>query len=68
MLEQYSPTPEEIEEACKEIQAGWSEKERKSRERKVITRIPWQVPEVGEIHEQTTDSGNIGEARWTANW
>lgn len=34
----YLPTPEEISQACEEIQAGWTEEERQSRKEA----MPWQ--------------------------
>ena len=44
----YLPTPADIAEACRLIQAGWSEEEERSR-RVFRGGQSWSVPEVGEI-------------------
>jgi hypothetical protein len=40
----YEPSPQEIADACEEIQLGWS-KDTKAR-RHWHRKVPWQVPEV----------------------
>ncbi|MFN3159727.1 MAG: hypothetical protein ACE37I_10450 [Rubinisphaera brasiliensis] len=42
---EYEPTPEEIEEACRQIRAGWSLRELKRREPGGKP-VRWTVPEV----------------------
>jgi hypothetical protein len=42
----YEPTPEEIEAACQEIQAAWSNRERRKRTRSDLKRVPVQLQEV----------------------
>lgn len=52
------PTPDEIQRACQQIQATWSDAERRRRAR-VLRPI-----DLDELHHRRLDSARRGKGRW----